>query len=293
MTVKSVRVTKVQTELDLYASCHGVPTKWFPPIEVVHKGERTAVVLRLYRKKRGGTVHIETSPQSPHFAGLTVPVLASRRRYKSFISAAEDLIKASTMDPQRVGTKYPRSVWNTASKLYLHRKLNLEKVMAHLMELLDPERGRPFLAPPQTNIAPGTPLMRSGSRSVRKTGLLSALSKAQDTLGDLLPRMRDGRYMHGYTKEEREWLDREIRSLVARLKIVQGDVFNDTIVKAAPAKDVPRGGALDFLQPPVPSGEPVEDWSDIEGMLNPAPVAAPAKPLFDLDLNMFDDTPPQ
>jgi hypothetical protein len=226
------RATKIQSERDLWDAVRGVPTKWFPPVHLMHKGREETIVFRLYIKKRGGTLHIETSPNSPSYPGLTIPVLTSKKRYGNFIHAGECLTRTFMADPNR-SPAYPLSVWNKKIAIYHDRNKNFDMVVRFLMELVDPQRGRPFNAPPMTQLPPGIPLGRTGARSVRKSQLTGTLGDMQDTLTTVLSRVQDGRYMSGYTKDERGMLHTMMSEIRDKLKTLQTKVHTDTIILSA------------------------------------------------------------
>jgi hypothetical protein len=295
--------TQIQNERDLFAACKGVPTKWFHDIEVVHKGRRERISFRLYTKKRGGTLHVETHKDSAIFPGLTIPVRASKRRYGKFIHAGEQLIRASVLDPHR-GPNYPLSIWNTQSALFKdkeEKKRNQRVVLAYLMELVDPQRGRPLNAPPMTSVPPGLSLAKAGSRSARKTQLLTLLGTSQSALTTQIQKLRDRRHMAGYDKDECNKLYTEMSDIRMRLGALEKQVHDDTLVQAmdpATRQEQKRGGIRFHDEPaPSPSAEGFFTPEEIAEMDRPNPVAAPVpmaipKPPttgFTDDLSAFDE----
>lgn len=223
------QATIIQSERDLYAAAIGVPTKWFIDIEVYHKGARECVTFRLYRKRRGGTLHIQTHRDSRFKPGLTIPVAGSRPRYRNFIRAGEALIDASMMDPNR-DEQYPLSVWNKRSPHYPERGKHIEVIMTYLTELLDPQRGRKSNAAPATKVPPGMPLSKHKARSARKTVFLHELGAAYDLMTPLLGYLDDGRSMAGFTEAERAKISNYISEISLGIRDLMHELKTDDLV---------------------------------------------------------------
>jgi hypothetical protein len=244
----------------------GVPTPW-STTSWLEDGEPKEVRFRLWVRRRGHTLHVETHKDSPSYAGRSLPVLLQRQGLLEMHTAGLLLVDMAMLDPTSIPAQ-PRFHWNKSHRNFLNGKAYLYTVASHLYKFLNPKRGRPRNPPVIGDASvPGHPV---GMRLARRKELLTTTDKMLNALQPMLDRAHDARRMRGYTKDQRDEIYSRLDRIYREVRMLRSAVFNDAFeTKLAEVRKLSTEQILG-LKPVAQSDN--SDW--------PSPAAPPASMPF-------------
>lgn len=243
-------------------SLNHAPTPWINAAYQGDEGQDVQVKFRLWVRKRGQSLHLETHAESPSYPGIIQKIWLSRKGLYEMNEAGIALVQCAMWEPGR-SPAHPRAVWCTTAKDYMRRQELAQRVTLALPYVFHPRRGRPSVKRYQN---PNMPIsLHGGGRAAlkrsRRTSLLMSMHKIMQIVEPFMDR-RDATSLSGYTVPEqaaiRTFLT-HVNNTAARL---HDDAFYDRLlmteaerqaVKDAPPVPVPsiEGFHLELLDEPV------------------------------------------
>jgi len=240
-----------------------VPTPWITTMWI-EDGAEKIVKYRIFQRRRGHTIFVQTAPDSPEYPRMQRPVHATRLGMFDFREACRELIglshKTASSPPG-----YPHYVWNPSHLRALDRALHQRIVDEKLYAFLNPKRGRPKNPPLIGNAGAGLPI---GTRLARRREILEYTTRMENLTTPLYERVFNGRMMRGYTPHQRALIQERVRSIKEQVDGLQQLVFLEQDV-------APEDTNLKNSDSPIApvTFDPVAAFDDV-----PEPVRAPIAP---------------
>lgn len=242
---------KLSAAAQFARSIDGPPTPWISPswTEITpdpsNKGEdriRTiSLIFRLWVRRRGHSVHIETRHDSPDCPNQIRRVHMSRQGVYYTLASAKHLLKLAAWDRNQPPTN-PRAVWDRTKPGYAEIKEHIETVAKGLMRVLEPRRGRPRGERPepltgQVNVRGAY----GAARNTRRNEIMRAMNRIDGILAPLLERFTGSRVkMAGFEKDEKDRILQHLHTLQRAALVFHNEIASDLLdYKAQPTPAQP------------------------------------------------------
>lgn len=258
------------------------PTPWISSSHIdPASGDEIALKYRLWVRRRGKALHVETHAESPTLPGIIKAVHMSRSRFFEFYEAGMALVACARWDHTRPPT-HPRPMWDVNARHYPMRLEHARLVSSAIPRFLEPRVGRPRKDAAATDpVNPNMPIAlrgggRAAARRARRNDLLLLTEKINNIIEPMGERMGDSRRMGGYIGAEQQRLYQMVQILRLSNRSLRDAVFFDKIIenetepaanRMSPASvlvrgPVPEGFTLDVDLPTTP--EPMITEQEID-----------------------------
>lgn len=228
-------------DFDHLKQMQGPPTPWIPgSMPVIDTGTSAGYIpkvkFRLFIRRRGKSLYVETAPDSPDYPNMLVPVHRSRARWFDLDDAGRALVRMSRWD-------YPER-WMERHGVHWAKHVQREDLMGlivtvgnHLPSLLNPKRGRPrergTLMRVQAQTLPQHYDVNGGSmagrRRARRQELLAMLDKQLELMEPHVERARNRRRMGGFHNVEVGIILRALLEAQGTISALRHGVYSDTL----------------------------------------------------------------
>lgn len=214
-----------------------ISAEWPDPIT----GAMISIKYRLWVRRRGKALHVETHQESPMWPAIIKVVRLSRGTWYELHRAGMALVGMARWDPSQPPT-LPRAIWHPSAAGYELRLEYARTVSTALPRFLNPTRGRPPLKEKTSSTSTAMPIAlrgggRAAARRARRNDLLLLTERMNNLLVPMVERMQDGRRMIGYVAEEQQRLQDMLGEVQHAVRTLRDAVFFDTIL---PQANIPR-----------------------------------------------------
>ncbi len=182
--------------------------------------------FRIFLRRRGGALHVETHNTSPLHPARTLTVRASKPGFFDFVKAAHGLLRIAVWDKTcQPGT---RAVWHEGHAEYGLRMQYATTVAAFLPRIFEPMSGRPR----KDALAGGSraPVPRTAYARVRRARREQMLLLTQSLTNVLVPALETvGKWRppYGYMRAEVRRIQQHITQLQRINQVFRDEVFSD------------------------------------------------------------------